>query len=68
MEAWRLLSNQAESSLFSLPTFPLIINLYLLGSPSTASSCPPACQPHKHPVLTNHFLSTALPLDEFFIR
>ena len=32
-----------------------------------APSRPTTCKPHKHPLLINHFLSTTVPLVEFFL-
>ena len=50
-----------------LPASPSIIKLYPCEwSQGLAPSCPPACEPHKRPILTDRFPSLTLPLVEFF--
>ena len=66
MDAGRPLKKE-EGVLLSLPTSPSIIKLYPHEwSWGLAPSCPPACEPQKRPILTNHFPSLTLPLAEFF--
>ena len=65
METWHLLKKDKDLLPFPLPSSDLK-NVTHWG-PRAAQCLIPACEPHKHPILINHFLSSTLPLAEFFL-
>ena len=50
------------------PLFLWLQNCSPLSSQGLAPSRPPACKPHKRPILINHCLSITLTLAEFFLH